>query len=369
MKRWNVSHTSVFLGPLLLYFCTSSFAVPRDKAADGQIDQPAGLKVGSTIESTLATGDRHIRQFAFDGDADTYFLSQDSPSSKDHFTLVLERPVAIKQIAVTTGKPAAGGDALDAGILEVSEDTKTFAEVAKFSDGVATAKLDGRKVQAIRVRPSEDLKHPLAIREFVIDSDPRVATFLYPIEIAVDSSDAPDLSPWLEKVGKVCERQYPMICEELGSDGFKPRTFIKLKLDKNYKGVAEASGSNIRGSVTYFKSHPDDIGAFVHETVHCVQNYGRQNPGWLVEGIADYIRFYKYEPGKARKLKPEQAQYDGSYRVTAAFLASVSGKYDKELVKKLNAKMREGKYQEELWKDLTGKTLAELGEEWKESLK
>jgi hypothetical protein len=196
-----------------------------------------------------------------------------------------------------------------------------------------------------------------------------VETFLYPIEFAVDASDAPDLAPWFEKVGKVCERQYPMICDELWSDGFKPRTLIKLKLDKNYNGVAEASGGNIRGSVTYFKSHQDDIGAFVHETVHCVQNYGRGNPGWMVEGIADYIRFYKYEPGKLGKLKPEQARYNGSYRTTAAFLAFVCDRYDRECVKKINARMREGKYQEETWKALTGKTLAELSEEWKDSLK
>ena len=49
----------------------------------------------------------------------------------------------------------------------------------------------------------------------------------------------------------------------------------------------------------YFKANPDDIGAMVHETVHCVQLYrGRGNPGWLVEGVADYVRFFKYEPGK-----------------------------------------------------------------------
>jgi hypothetical protein len=70
-----------------------------------------------------------------------------------------------------------------------------------------------------------------------------------------------------------------------------------------------------------------------------------------------------------RKLRPEQARYNGSYRTTTAFLAFVCDKYDKECVKKINASMREGKYQEETWKALTGKTLAELGEERKESLK
>ena len=37
----------------------------------------------------------------------------------------------------------------------------------------------------------------------------------------------------------------------------------------------------------------------VHETTHVVQAYRRgARPGWLVEGISDYIRFFKFEPGK-----------------------------------------------------------------------
>ena len=68
---------------------------------------------------------------------------------------------------------------------------------------------------------------------------------------------------------------------------------------------------------------PKDVGAMVHETVHCVQLYrGRGNPGWLVEGVADYVRFFKYEGGNIGiKLTPERAKYDASYRVTAAFHA------------------------------------------------
>jgi hypothetical protein len=105
----------------------------------------------------------------------------------------------------------------------------------------------------------------------------------------------------------------------------------------------------------------------VHETVHIQQRYKGRNPGWLVEGIADYIRFFKYEPGKIGKFNKAKAKYNGSYRVTARFLAFVTDKYDKELVKKLNRAMREGAYQEETWKDITGKTVQELGEEWRAS--
>jgi hypothetical protein len=101
-----------------------------------------------------------------------------------------------------------------------------------------------------------------------------------------------------------------------------------------------------------------------------VQRYGRtrggtRNPGWLVEGIADYIRWFKYEPKPTgtRPRNPDRAKYTDSYRTTAGFLNFVVEKHDKEIVPKLNAAMRQGKYSADLWKEYTGKTADEL---WKE---
>jgi len=330
---------------------------------------PARPSVPAVVQTTLTSAPRQIRQFAFDGDADSYFASKDNAGADDHFTLIFDQPVAVKGVTVTTGKPK-GGDGLDAGNLEISGDGKKFESFVAFKEGVARAKPEGRKVQAIRIKPGKDLEHPLVIREFAIESDPPVAVFKYPIEIVVDVSDAPDMKEWAEKTARVCERQYPMICEELRSDGFKPRNTITMRLRNDYQGVAAAGGGRITGSVEFFQAHPDDIGAMVHETVHCIQEYRTgNNPGWLVEGIADYIRFFKYEPGKLRPLNPDRARYDGSYRVTAAFLAFVTEKYDNELVRKVNKTMREGEYKEEIWKTLTKKSIKELDDEWRASFK
>lgn len=59
--------------------------------------------------------------------------------------------------------------------------------------------------------------------------------------------------------------------------------------------------------------------------------------------------------------------HDAGYRVTANFLNYVVEHYDKEkqLITKLNAACRQGKYTDEIWKELTGKPLAELDDEWK----
>jgi hypothetical protein len=360
--------------------------------------------VAATVETTLTSTAGQIRQFAFDGDPDTYFASQQDAGSADHFTLVFDRPVALKCLAVTTGKPE-GGDALDAGTLEVSADGEKFEQVARFAEKVALRLPAGTQARAVRIRPAAELKHPLAVREVVVGSDPAVAVFKYPVEVVVNVDDAPEMMDWAERAARICERQYPMICEELTGPGFKPRHVILMTLRRRYNGVAATGGGRITGSVRYFKSHPDDFGAMVHETVHVVQGYGYGgNPGWLVEGIADYIRFFKYEPGKARlavaagtvalasapagqgplltlpallpgpppgtprPTRADRARYDGSYRVTAAFLAFVTEKYDRALVRKLNAAMREGNYNEEIFKDLTGKTVRELDEEWRATL-
>ena len=365
----------------------------------------AAEPIAATVETTLTSTAGQIRQFAFDGSPDTYFASARDAGPADHFTLVFDQPVAVTSLAVTTGKPD-GGDALDTGTLEISADGTAFETLARFSGRVALGVPAGPRVRAVRIRPVADLKHPLAIREIAVESDPPVAVFKYPVEFVVNVDDAPEMKDWAETAARICERQYPMICEELQSDGFKPRHVVVMRLRKRYNGVAATGGGRITGSVAYFKDHPGDFGAMVHETVHVVQGYGYgNNPVWLVEGIADYVRFFKYEPGNTRAAlgaaaaalaaapagegpllvlpalvpgrtpgtpqprRRERPRYDGSYRVTAAFLDFVTEKYDRDLVRRLNALMRAGKYKDEAFKDLTGKTVQELDEEWRATLR
>ena len=346
--------------PITLWLSFPALAAPVPAPAPRPVVQ-------AVVESSLATAGGRIRQFAFDGDPSTYFASERNPTKADHLTLTFDQPVALKSVAVVTGRPN-GDDALADGVLEVSVDGTAFESAATFEKGRATPDV-GRSVKAVRVRPTADLKTPLVVREITINSETRVTTFRYPVEFTLDVTDAPEMREWAEKVVRVCERQYPMICDLLASDGNRPPTQIRMTFRASYNGVAEAGGGRITGSVKYFKSHPEDVGAMVHETAHCVQNYrARGLPGWLVEGIADYVRFWKFEPGTAGRLNPERAKFDASYRTSAAFLAFVADKYDSQVVTKLNALMREGKYSVGAWKTLTGKTVEELNQEWRQSL-
>ena len=72
------------------------------------------------------------------------------------------------------------------------------------------------------------------------------------------------------------------------------------------QGVAAAAGTNIYCGADWFRQNlsGEAKGVAVHELVHVVQQYDRAQrscprppiPGWVVEGIADYIRWFLYEP-------------------------------------------------------------------------
>lgn len=189
-------------------------------------------------------------------------------------------------------------------------------------------------------------------------------------EFVIDTSRCPDMAEYGQKVKTIATVWYPKIAAMLPSDGYTPPAKVVFVFDPDYKGVAEVSGDRVTCSTDYFSKHPDDLGAFVHELVHVVQSYRTPVPGWLVEGIADHVRFYSYEPERNRpRPDPTSARFTDSYRTSAAFLEWCSRKYDQNLVKKLNAECRQGEYREELWKRYTGKTLAQLGEEWQAALK
>jgi hypothetical protein len=197
----------------------------------------------------------------------------------------------------------------------------------------------------------------------------------------LDTTEAPELTAWANnKLAPIIKEWYPKIVEMLPSEGYQAPTKFSVTFTPKYSGVAATSGTRIVGNPTWFAR--GDEGAIVHEMVHVVQQYGRARrtnpnaerpPGWLVEGIPDYIRWYKYEPqtkgAEMRRSQLVKARFDGSYRISANFLNFVTTKYQKpDLFVTLNAALRQGKYQTDMWKALTGKTVDELNDEWKAAL-
>lgn len=157
---------------------------------------------------------------------------------------------------------------------------------------------------------------------------------------------------------------YPKLVKEYNRNAAKEVVFI---VDTAYKGVAYASGGKITFSSRWLKTHPEDIDVVTHEAMHVVQNYRNSGaPGWLTEGIADYVR-YKFGVDNAGagwtmpELKPSHS-YESSYRITARFLAWLEKNGSKGIVKELDSIIRSRNYKEEFWTDYTGNSLEDL---WK----
>jgi hypothetical protein len=201
----------------------------------------------------------------------------------------------------------------------------------------------------------------------------------------LDSSESPDLHEWAKvHLMPVMEDWYPKIIGMIPVDGYTPPDTINftMKLATTLPGHAQgvpafASGNNVTLNANFMRDQQggEAIGCAIHEIVHVVQfgspggsTRGRRPPTWVTEGVADYIRWFLFEPqAKGAEITQRNfgsASYDSSYRITANFYDFVIKKYEKDLMKKLNLATHQG-YSEDLWKQWTGKTVQELDAEWK----
>lgn len=196
-------------------------------------------------------------------------------------------------------------------------------------------------------------------------------------QITFDTSEVPELRGWVDQTLKpICLQWYPKIVELLPSEDYEAPKAFTIYFHRDMSGVANASGTRINCASRWFLQNlnGEAPGSVVHEMVHIVQQYrGRRgrnrNPGWMVEGVADYVRWFLYEPQENRpQPNPRRSNFDDSYRTTAAFLNYVVDKYDAQLVQKMNAAMRQGKYSDALWTEFTGKTPPELWDEFAATL-
>lgn len=202
----------------------------------------------------------------------------------------------------------------------------------------------------------------------------------------VDLTAAPELAEWSEAVLQPTVQQwYPKIVAMLPSEGFVAPSAVRFRFlpGEKMEGVpAYARGATISLNASWFnrEQNREAAGAVVHELVHVVQAYqsGRRRgqerqtpPGWIVEGIPDYIRWFLYEPqsqGAAlSRAALAKAKHDASYRVSANFINWVLRTHDAggTLLQQLNADARNGRYSSETWKRLTGKPEPELANQWR----
>ena len=162
--------------------------------------------------------------------------------------------------------------------------------------------------------------------------------------IIIETTETPDLTEWAHKeLAPVVRKWYPKIVKMLPSEGYQAPESVSITFSASMRGVAATGGTRIRCAANWFRRQlqGEAKGAVVHELVHVVQSYGRarrtnpntsRTPGWLVEGIADYIRWFLYEPethgAEITGRNISRARYDGNYRISANFLNWLTDTFD-----------------------------------------
>jgi hypothetical protein len=199
---------------------------------------------------------------------------------------------------------------------------------------------------------------------------PSLDRYIYPLSkpiacprIVVDSTDFPQGAAWGDAAKDLIKLWFPTVCQLLATKDFRTPTQITLVLRKHIDAPAYTADNTITVDGEWIAKHPNDLGMVIHELTHVVQQYPDGEPGWLVEGIADYVRWWRYEPDSPRPHLGPKATYHDAYRTTAAFLAWVSYHYDERLVPALDNEMRRGRDPMPVFQKLTGKTPQQLWDE------
>lgn len=340
----------------LLLIAFATFTV----AADGPL----------SVSTSLPTKGRHSAAQAFDGKAETCFWSDRAVRDGDDVTIALPEAREIRSLQIATGT-GEGKDKLAFGVLEVSEDGKSFRHAGVFKDGaVRVGGIDG-KIAAFRVRATGADGAALALAEIVISGVMKPEVKLV-TRVQLHYETAPDARKFALKAKELIDEHYPKLYAEFDSpEGPAPLTNIHVWF-RAMDGVAHATNRNeIHISEKWVtKQSPNDYGMVIHELFHLVQAYTGGGEGWLTEGLADYVRHRRFEPqADWGRPDPEKAKYTDAYKTTALFLEWIEDTQKKGITLTLNAASRKKENVREVFTRETGKDVDALWREYIGSLK
>ncbi|HUO11756.1 MAG TPA: basic secretory protein-like protein, partial [Caulobacteraceae bacterium] len=179
------------------------------------------------------------------------------------------------------------------------------------------------------------------------------------VEVDVDASNAPELADWGRRLKAMIAGWWPVINRTLASPGYVAPDRVTIDFqDLGSPNVgAYTHGTTVTVNLPDILQHQDDFGRVAHELVHVVQAYPSPNIHWLVEGIADYLRYYVLIPNDPRRdFDPRAYNYQLGYQPAAALLDWVERSYGGGSVRRINATMRQGGDGEAELLKITGST-------------
>ncbi|PUA29119.1 MAG: hypothetical protein B0W54_00465 [Cellvibrio sp. 79] len=123
---------------------------------------------------------------------------------------------------------------------------------------------------------------------------------------------------------------------------------------------AYAGGDRITVQRQWMLNNPHDTDIMVHEGMHIIQGYSFGNvPGWLTEGIADFVRneYGLSNIGWSLQQYRYGQHYSNGYGVAASFLQWIEANYaggGSSRVDQLDQLLRSGQYTNNIWVQWTG---------------
>ncbi|MEI7822374.1 MAG: basic secretory protein-like protein [Verrucomicrobiota bacterium] len=141
---------------------------------------------------------------------------------------------------------------------------------------------------------------------------------------------------WADEAAHVVIEWWPQVAHLLSTDDFHSPEQLTLTFKKELKGPAHRTTDGLFIGIPWITAHPDDFGMIIHEMTHAIQDdHGApRDEGWLVEGIADNIRYWHHEPEVPHsRIDSTKASYRDGYSTTGAFLAWIMVKYDRRTVR------------------------------------
>jgi hypothetical protein len=183
------------------------------------------------------------------------------------------------------------------------------------------------------------------------------------LELTIHGDVDAEFAPTVGGLTALYYECYPALLKRLDNPMKPARRHVALVFKRGMPVPAYSSGGEISISIDWLKQNPDDIALLTHELTHIVQDYPGGEPGWLVEGIADYTRHVygpKHQPGwkLPEAFTPKQSYTDG-YRTTAKFLLWLEGQHP-GLIDKLHRRLQTRQFEVGDFKRLTGKTVDAL---------
>ena len=185
------------------------------------------------------------------------------------------------------------------------------------------------------------------------------------LSLVIEGPVDAELAPVAGRLTTLFYECYPKLLKRYEHPRRKAPRTIRLTFDPVLDIPAYCSGDHITVSVKWLKAHPEDIGLLTHELTHAVQAYPESEPGWLIEGIADFARHFDgpaKQPGWSlpKKFGPGDS-YTSSYGTTAKFLVWLD-KQHPGVVDTLHRRLQDREFQLTDFQAETGHSIDEL---WK----